>query len=34
MAKGVMHALDEVLMPLNLSVQTLKTQGRYREDVY
>ncbi|MDY7067174.1 Flavohemoprotein [Pseudomonas extremaustralis] len=34
MAKGVMHALDEVLAPLNLSVQTLKTQGRYREDVY
>lgn len=34
MAKGVMHALDEVLMPLNLSVQALKAQGRYREDVY
>ena len=34
MAKGVMHALDEVLAPLNLSVQALKTQGRYREDVY
>jgi len=34
MAKGVMHALDEVLAPLNLSVLTLKAQGRYREDVY
>ncbi|CAI8988006.1 PepSY domain-containing protein [Pseudomonas serboccidentalis] len=34
MAKGVMQALDEVLAPLNLSVQSLKTQGRYREDVY
>jgi sulfite reductase (NADPH) flavoprotein alpha-component len=34
MAKGVMQALDEVLAPLNLSVLMLKTQGRYREDVY
>ncbi|PMX26017.1 MULTISPECIES: PepSY domain-containing protein [unclassified Pseudomonas] len=34
MAKGVMQALDEVLVPLNLSVQALKAQGRYREDVY
>ncbi|WP_247255099.1 PepSY domain-containing protein [Pseudomonas moorei] len=34
MAKGVMHALDEVLAPLNLSVLTLKAQGRYLEDVY
>ena len=34
MAKGVMHALDEVLAPLNLTVLTLKAQGRYREDVY
>ncbi|MEB0039094.1 PepSY domain-containing protein [Pseudomonas sp. MH10] len=34
MAEGVMHALDEVLAPLNLSVLTLKAQGRYREDVY
>ncbi|MFJ2362275.1 PepSY domain-containing protein [Pseudomonas sp. NPDC087697] len=34
MAKGVMSALDEVLAPLNLSVLTLKAQGRYREDVY
>ncbi|WP_339464269.1 PepSY domain-containing protein [Pseudomonas sp. EA_65y_Pfl2_P74] len=34
MAKGVMQALDEVLAPLNLSVITLKAQGRYREDVY
>ncbi|WP_260958725.1 PepSY domain-containing protein [Pseudomonas citri] len=34
MAKGVMQVLDEVLAPLNLSVLTLKAQGRYREDVY
>ncbi len=34
MAKGVMQALDEVLAPLNLSVLILKSQGRYREDVY
>ncbi|MDF2398947.1 nitric oxide synthase [Pseudomonas sp. 3MA1] len=34
MAKGVMQALDEVLAPLDLSVLTLKAQGRYREDVY
>ncbi|MCP1445183.1 sulfite reductase (NADPH) flavoprotein alpha-component [Pseudomonas sp. GGS8] len=34
MAKGVMQALDEVLAPINLSVLTLKAQGRYREDVY
>lgn len=34
MAKGVMQALDEVLRPLNLSVLTLKAQGRYREDIY
>ncbi|SDI41489.1 PepSY domain-containing protein [Pseudomonas abietaniphila] len=34
MAKGVMHAVDEILGPLNLSVLILKAQGRYREDVY
>lgn len=34
MAKGVMNALDDVLAPLNLSVLTLKAQGRYHEDVY
>nr|BFD41231.1 PepSY domain-containing protein [Pseudomonas sp. FFPRI_1] len=34
MARGVIQALDEVLAPLNLSVLTLKAQGRYREDVY
>jgi sulfite reductase (NADPH) flavoprotein alpha-component len=34
MAKSVMRALDEVLAPLNLTVLTLKAQGRYREDVY
>lgn len=34
MAQSVMQAVDEVLLPLNLSVLTLKAQGRYREDVY
>jgi len=34
MAKSVMLALDVVLAPINLSVVTLKSQGRYREDVY
>ena len=34
MARGVMQALDEVLAPIGLSVLTLKTQGRYHEDVY
>ncbi|WP_248747117.1 PepSY domain-containing protein [Pseudomonas sp. MWU12-2037] len=34
MARAVMQALDEVLAPLDLSVMTLKAQGRYREDVY
>ena len=34
MAQGVIQALDQVLAPLNLSVLTLKAQGRYREDVY
>jgi sulfite reductase (NADPH) flavoprotein alpha-component len=34
MANGVMQAIDEVLLPLHLSVLTLKAQGRYREDVY
>lgn len=34
MAKSVMRALDEVLAPLNLTVLTLKAQGRYREDTY
>ena len=34
MAKSIAQALDDVLAPLNLSVATLKTQGRYREDVF
>lgn len=34
MANGVMQAIDEILLPLHLSVLTLKAQGRYREDVY
>jgi sulfite reductase (NADPH) flavoprotein alpha-component len=34
MANSVMQALDSVLAPMNLSVVTLKSQGRYREDVY
>jgi len=34
MASSVMLALDVVLAPLNQSVVTLKSQGRYREDVY
>jgi sulfite reductase (NADPH) flavoprotein alpha-component len=34
MASSVMLALDVVLAPMNLNVVTLKSQGRYREDVY
>jgi sulfite reductase (NADPH) flavoprotein alpha-component len=34
MAHSVRMALDEILAPLNLSVQTLRTTGRYREDVF
>ena len=34
MAKGIAQALDEILAPLNLDVQALRTQGRYREDVF
>lgn len=34
MAKNVMEMLDQVLAPLGLNVQTLKAEGRYREDVY
>ena len=34
MGNGVMQTLDGVLAPLNLSVITLKSQGRYREDMY
>ncbi|MFD1009630.1 PepSY domain-containing protein [Oceanisphaera ostreae] len=34
MATSVAEALDQLLAPLELNVQTLKTAGRYREDVY
>jgi sulfite reductase (NADPH) flavoprotein alpha-component len=34
MAQGVAEALDEILAPLQLSVQTLKAKGRYAEDVF
>lgn len=34
MAKGIAKALDEILAPLNLDVQKLRTLGRYREDVF
>lgn len=34
MASSVMAALDEIIAPLGMDVQTLKAQGRYREDVY
>lgn len=34
MAGSVRQALDDVLAPLNMSVQTLRTSGRYREDVF
>ena len=34
MAKNITQALDDILAPLNLNVQTLRTQGRYREDVF
>ena len=34
MAKSIVQALDGILAPLKLDVQTLKIQGRYREDVF
>lgn len=34
MARSVRLALDEILAPMNLSVENLKTDGRYREDVF
>lgn len=34
MATSVMQVLDQVLAPMNLTVQMLKTEKRYREDVY
>lgn len=34
MANSVVLAIDEIIAPLGLDALTLKTQGRYREDVY
>lgn len=34
MAKGVREVIDGIVAPLNTSIQTLKAEGRYREDVY
>lgn len=34
MAHSVRAALDDILAPINLSVQALSTGGRYREDVF
>lgn len=34
MADSVRLALNDILAPLQLDVQTLRTQGRYREDVF
>ncbi|SFM21561.1 PepSY domain-containing protein [Rugamonas rubra] len=34
MADSVRQALDQILAPLNLTVQALRDDGRYREDVF
>lgn len=34
MAKGVREVIDNIIAPINASVQMLKAEGRYREDVY
>ncbi len=34
MAASIMHAMDGILSPIDLDVQALKLQGRYREDVF
>ena len=34
MAGGVRTALDDILAPLGQSTQSLKSLGRYLEDVY
>lgn len=34
MAQGVRSAIDAIITPLQTSVQALKAEGRYREDVY
>jgi sulfite reductase (NADPH) flavoprotein alpha-component len=33
-AGGVARAFEAILHPLGLDVATLKSEGRYREDVY
>ncbi|NYT64248.1 hypothetical protein H0A66_18195, partial [Alcaligenaceae bacterium] len=34
MAASITQAINEILIPLGLDVETLKLQGRYREDVF
>jgi sulfite reductase (NADPH) flavoprotein alpha-component len=34
MAASVIVALDDILAPIQLDVESLKAAGRYREDVY
>lgn len=34
MAQGIRSAIDAIITPLQTSVQALKAEGRYREDVY
>lgn len=34
MARYIVHAVDDILTPANITVKMLKAQGRYREDVY
>lgn len=34
MAASIAQAMDEILSPIGLDVQTLKLKGRYREDVF
>lgn len=34
MAASITQAINEILIPLGLTVETLKLQGRYREDIF
>jgi sulfite reductase (NADPH) flavoprotein alpha-component len=34
MARGVASAFEVILQPLGLDLSTLKSEGRYLEDVY
>src|SRR5690606_8085079 len=34
MAASIKQAINEFLVPLGLDVETLKLQGRYREDIF